>query len=263
MEGVDLRYQVTCLLAAAVLVILQVPNLAFGQNMNLSGNLNINDTQLTSTTNLLLSMLVSLAESIIPLVVGSVVGHKSITYWHEKKDKMASKNKILAGYSQSFKTHIQLLDNFAHRVFKSYVAFGADKGAQAFPLDEYSNTEDKVSGFLRFPSEPGAMPSRMFHDEYDELGDKINDIAQARERLYLDLRSFRKDGAAMIEKLQNIKALLKRSEILLDKFIKSSDGEGFLDCYNRYTSLSGRIKNEAEGLELDLIQFSSDMPVRR
>ena len=253
----DLDCRTIFMYIVVALTIFSTPNVVLGQNLNLSGNLNINDTQVTHVSDQLLSMLISLAESIIPIVVGAAVGHKSIAYWQEKKDKMLTKNNILAGYAQSFKIHGPLLDNFAHRVFKSYVIFKENNDGKSIPLNDYSNAEDKVGGFLKFPSDPNELPSKRFYEEYRELYDKIDDISQARERLYLDLKYFRGDSNKIIEKLQGVKSLLKRSELLLDKFMKSTDSEDFINCYNCYRSLSEKIKDEMDKSESDLVRFSS------
>lgn len=242
--------------AIAALAFLSSPGSVLGQDMNLTGTLNVNDTQVTSTSNLLLSMLVSLAESIIPIVVGAAVGHKSIAYWHEKKAKMATRSSIRANYALSFKMHSTLMDNFAHRVFKSYVTFTQSGDSKPAPR-EYSSSEDKAEGFLKFPSDPSEFPSKRFYEEYAELDDKINGVSQARESLYMDLKYLRADGTAMIERLQNIREMLAWSEALLDKFVKSVDADSFASCYNLYSSLSGRIKNEAEKVETELVKLVS------
>lgn len=252
-----MKHRTACLMAIAFLAFLPLPNIVLGQNMNLSGSLNVNDTQVISTTNLLLSLVVSLAESIIPLVVGAAVGHKSIAYWHEKKDRIATKNNMIEDYARSFKIHGPMLDNFVQKVFRSYVIFGEAGGVQAVPLNEYSASEDKVKGFLKFPTDPNELPSRKFCEEYGELGDKIGEVSHSRECLYLDLKYFGREGLEMVEKLQNIKNLLRRSEIVLDKFVKSTDREEFMGCYETYQSLSGRIKTEMGKIESDMVRVSS------
>ena len=55
---------------------LSAPQFALSESMNLSGSLNLNEIQETSNTSLFLSLAVSLAESIIPIVVGAAVGTK-------------------------------------------------------------------------------------------------------------------------------------------------------------------------------------------
>lgn len=142
-----------------------VSNSAFGDNLNLTGTLNVNDTQMMSTTNLLLSLIVTLAESVIPILVGAAVGHKSMRYWQEKKDGIATKNNILANYAQSFKRHGTTLDNFVERVFRSYIVFQKEGTPQAASLPEYSSPENNISGYLRFPPDSGQLPTAKFGRE--------------------------------------------------------------------------------------------------
>ena len=234
-----------CLSAAA-------PGLAYGENMNLTGSLNVNDMQVTSTSNLLLSMLVTLAESIIPILVGAAVGHKSITHWQEKKDVISRKNSILENYSLSFKMHNSLLDNFVNKIFREYVVFEKDGNVHPSELTDNTSQENKIEGYLRFPRESGESPSVKFHDEYMNLFSKIDDVSSARDRLYLDLRVFRRGADRMIERLQEVRKLLFSSEIVLLRLMESTNGDDFLGYRDRYESLSRAIKKATDKIDSDL-----------
>src|SRR5574337_48659 len=195
-----------CILTITVVLIF-IPNMVLGDSLNLTGSLNVNDTQIINTSNLLVSMLVSLAEAIIPILVGAAVGHKSINHWQEKKDRIASKNNIFTDYAQSFKCHSTLLDNFVERVFKSYVVFQKD------------------------------------------------DNSRSKDRLYLDHRLFQKGNKDVIEKLQNIGMLLKRSEVAMTRFFQSTNINDFISFHNNYLSLSDKIRDETDKFELELVQL--------
>src|SRR5574337_267624 len=157
-----------CILTITVVLIF-IPNMVLGDSLNLTGSLNVNDTQIINTSNLLVSMLVSLAEAIIPILVGAAVGHKSINHWQEKKDRIASKNNIFTDYAQSFKCHSTLLDNFVERVFKSYVVFQKDDKSQLAAINDYADIENNINSFLKFSSDVGDLPSHRFGEEYKKL----------------------------------------------------------------------------------------------
>lgn len=250
----DLNCKTTYLLVITTLIGF-VPNIAFGENLNLTGNLNVNDTQMTSTSSLLLSMLVSLAESIIPIVVGATVGHKSITYWHEKKDRIATKNNILANYTQSFKLHSALLDDFVDRVFKAYIVFQKDDASQLIAIKDYTDTENNINSFLKFASDPGELPSKRFVEEYKDIVSKIENISHARNRLYLDLKLLHKGNNEIIEKLHKVENLLVRSELVMSRFFHSTNNNDFINFRNSYLSLSNEVKNQTDRIELELVQL--------
>lgn len=230
---------------------------ANGENMNLTGNLNINDTQITSTSNLLLSLLVTLAESILPILVGAAVGHKSINHWLEKKYNLAKKNALLENYSQSLKKHSALLDNFVNEVFRSYIVFRKEDGLQAAEIGEYSSPEQSISGFLRFPSIPGELPWKKFNEEYKRLSSGLEEVSLARERLYLDLRYFLDRGNNMVDKVQSITKKMSESELVIARLLQSTNGGELLEFYKKYRALSGEIRSETGIFELELIHLQT------
>lgn len=238
-----------------ILTVLPIPNVVLGQNLNLSGNLNINDNQITSSTNLLLSMIVSIAEAVAPILVGAFVGHKAINHWQDKKNKIATRNNIFTDYTQSFRRHDTLLDSFVNRVFKSYVVFDKDDRSQLILVNSYTDAENGISGFLKFPSDPNEFPSKRFIDEYKDLALEIDNVAHARDRLYLNLRLYYKDSHVMIEKLKNIKNLLARSELVMDKFFQSTNGHDFIKFHDSHITLSNKILDEIKSFESELIQL--------
>ncbi|HJU14690.1 MAG TPA: hypothetical protein VJ792_09575 [Candidatus Nitrosotalea sp.] len=225
--------------------------------MNLTGNLNINDTQITSTSNLLLSLLVTLAESILPILVGAAVGHKSINHWLEKKYNLAKKNALLENYSQSLKKHSALLDNFVNEVFRSYIVFRKEDGLQAAEIGEYSSPEQSISGFLRFPSIPGELPWKKFNEEYKRLSSGLEEVSLARERLYLDLRYFLDRGNNMVDKVQSITKKMSESELVIARLLQSTNGGELLEFYKKYRALSGEIRSETGIFELELIHLQT------
>ena len=234
-----------------------VPTIAEGQNMNLTGNLNINDTQIASTSNLLLSLVVTLAESIIPIIVGAVVGHKSINHWLEKKDRLIKKNTILENYSHGLKGHIDLLDGFVNRVFRSYIIFQKDSGPNAAKITEYCSPEHGIEGFLQFPPTPGELPAKRFVEDYRRLVSKIEETALSKDRLRMGLRFFQNGGSGMDGKVLTITSTLTKAELLIARFLQSSNGVEFTEFHSKYRKLSDGIKNEMGGLELELIRLGA------
>ena len=244
-----------CLCGIMILTVLLIPNVALGQNLNLTGNLNINDNQIASSTNLLLSMIVSIAEAVIPILVGAFVGHKAINHWQEKKNKIATRNNIFTDYTQSFRRHGTLLDNFVNRVFKSYVVFDKGDKSQLISVNSYTDAENGISGFLRFPSDPNEFPSKKFLFEYKDLALEIDNTSHARDRLYLNLKLYYKDDPRMIEKLKNIKNLLAKSDLVMDKFFQSTNGHDFIKFCDSYCTLSNEIEDKVKSFESELIQL--------
>lgn len=219
--------------------------------MNLTGSLNVNDYQMTSTTNLLLSLVVTLAESLIPILVGAAVGHKSITHWQEKKDRIARKNHLLETYSQAVKSHMILLENFVQRVFSSYITFQAAEAPQA-AIMEFTSEKDNIRGFLKFPSEPADLPSKRFHLEYEDLALEIANLSHPMDRLLLDIQYLPKNYRNMADGLQRIRELQKRAELVTASFLNSTTRDEFLAFRKRFQTLCNEVKGETDKFENEL-----------
>lgn len=246
-----MKYRTTLLAVVGIMTL--IPGTIYAQNVTLSGNLNVNDNQMTSTSNLLLQVLASLAESIIPLIIGAVIGHKAIAFWLGKKERISTKNDAIANYSQAIKSHISLLDSFVERIFMSYLVFQKDEKSAQSPVVQYSNPQDNVTSFLKFPSEEDQMPSRRFSEEYKQLFSSISCFSSAGDRLVLDLKSIQKDDPKSFEKLEKIQGLIKRSEVLVAKFIQSKSSDELSSFRERFIALGRTIKAETDDFEKDLI----------
>lgn len=230
------------------------PNFVLGDNVNLSGNLNVNDTQIVSTSNLLISMLVTLAESIIPILVGAAVGHKSITHWQEKKDEIVTRNNIIRKYTESVKYHISSLDEFVERIFKSYLVFQKDEETVFQSGKSYSDKENGIDTFLKFSSDPKSLPSTRFQEEYNNLGMVIHNISNIRNSLYLDLKKFNKEKFNLEEKLRLIDDLIAKSELVAFRFFGSKNINEFVSFHDTYMAWRTKIRNETEKFESELIR---------
>ncbi len=200
-------------------------------------------------------MLVTLAESIIPIVVGAVVGHKSITHWQEKKDRIARKNRILDNYSQSVKMHGILLGNFVQKVFKSYIIFRNPETDQSAAVAEFTSTKDNVGGFLEFPSNPSELPCKKFASDYEDLLSRIDGLSQSLDRLYIDLGALQSRGKESIGRLQTIRDLQKRSELVAAKFLQSATRDEFILVHKQFRSLCDSIKEETDAFETELCRL--------
>ncbi len=225
--------------------------------MNLTGSLNLNEVQETSNTSLLLSLAVSLAESVIPIVIGATVGHKAMKYWQEKKEKVATKSSVLADYVQSFKRRGALLDGFVKRIFGAYIVFERDAKSQLVTIKDYTDGEFGIQGFLKFPSDANELPSRRFAEEYKELVLETDKTAHVKNRLYSSLGLYYKDGNEATKKLEYIENLLNKAELVVNKFFSSTNGDDFVKLRDNYFALSEKIASETEniGLELTRLRF--------
>ncbi|HJT10916.1 MAG TPA: hypothetical protein VJ771_09075 [Candidatus Nitrosotalea sp.] len=223
--------------------------------MSLSGNLNLNEVQETSNTSLFLSLAVSLAESIIPIIVGAAVGHKAMRYWQEKKSKMASKNQIIEDYLQSFKRSSTLLDRFIHRIFEAYVVFEQDATSKLILIKDYTDESHDIRGFLKFPTNKDELPSNRFIEEYKEFVSDLDRSSHIGNRLYSSLTLFYKDGDETIKKLESIENLLNKSKLVMKKFFHSTNETEFIKFYDKYFILHDQIAMETKNIELDLAQL--------
>lgn len=240
-------------LASTAVLAVFIPQAALGADMNLSGSVNLHEFQNVSSSSLLLSVLASLAESIIPLIVSAIIGHKTIRYWQQRKSEISTRNSTITGYAQSFKRCNTLQDNFVDRVFEAYVTFERD-APQLASLNDYSYNEYNIHGFLKFPSEAAELPSSRFRNEYRELAAEIDNTEHARSHLYSILRLYH-DPEKIMTKLDQIRDMLSKSEIILNKFFNSKNSDEFIRFRENYFAHSNKIAGEIRNMESEIIQL--------
>lgn len=250
-----LKQRIAILFCILIIMALSAPQFALSESMNLSGSLNLNEIQQTSNTSLFLSLAVSLAESIIPIVVGAAVGHKAMRYWQEKKSKIASKNQVIEDYLQSFKRSSTLLDGFVKRTFDAYIIFEQDTTSNLIMMKDYTDENQNIRGFLKFPTNKDEQPSNRFIEEYKEFVLELDRTNHARNRLYSYLAIFYKDGDKTIQKLKSIENLLNKSKLVINKFFHSANEADFVKFYDKYFVLSGEIVTQTENIESELAQL--------
>lgn len=243
------------LVAMAVLTVC-IPQVAQGSDTNLSGSVDLHEFQSISTTSLILSTLASLAESIIPIIVGALVGHKAIRYWQQRKNEISTRNSVITEFAQSFKRCNLLQDNFVGRVFGAYVTFERD-GSQLAALKDYSYSEYNIQGFLKFPSDAAEMPSTKFRNEYMELASEIDRTSHAGSHLYSILRLYR-DSERIISKLEQVKDMLVKSEIILSRLLNSKSPDDFVKMHVNYLASSRKIAEEIRSMESEIIRLRLD-----
>lgn len=83
----------------------------------------------------------------------------------------------------------------------------------------------------------------------------MDEAAHSRDRLYMYLKKLHGGKDDMIRRLEVMMELLKKSEIVMERFYQSTNAGDFATFYNIYRSLSNKIRSEVDAVESEMVRL--------